>query len=110
MSEAPSPEVAKERNALIAELERAAKQIGDEGYAGWGNTCQSAADYLRREWQPIETAPPQGQLVLFCNMKATEMRHVYFVDWMVGGQFCGNRHNTATHWMHIAASPKTNGN
>lgn len=58
-----------------------------------------------QQWQPIETAP-QGQIALFYDADATEVRHCMFVDWMVDGAFCGNRHHTATHWAPLPAPPK----
>nr|WP_313470794.1 DUF551 domain-containing protein [Stenotrophomonas geniculata] len=56
-------------------------------------------------WKPISSAP-RGTLALFCDMGATEVRNSFFVDWMVDGKFCGNRHHTATHWMPLPEPPK----
>lgn len=55
-------------------------------------------------WQPIETAP-QGQIALFYNANATEVRACMFVDWVVDGAFCGNRFHEATHWTPLPAPP-----
>lgn len=57
------------------------------------------------QWQPIESIP-NGQLALFCDMAAAELRSSFFVDWVVDGKFCGNRHHTATHWMPLPAAPE----
>lgn len=56
-------------------------------------------------WQPIETAP-RGAIALFCDMGADEVRHLFFVDWMVDGAFCGDRLRKATHWMPLPEPPK----
>lgn len=56
------------------------------------------------EWQPIETAR-NGELSLFCDMGASELRNSFFVDWVVDGKFCGNKYRTATHWMPLPAPP-----
>lgn len=62
------------------------------------------AESKAQAWQPIETAP-QGQIALFYDANATEVRGCMFVDWMVDGAFCGNRHHVATHWMSLPAAP-----
>lgn len=65
----------------------------------------TAAMEDRMTWKPISSAP-RGTLALFCDMSATEVRNSFFVDWMVDGRFCGNRHHTATHWMPLPEPPK----
>lgn len=55
-------------------------------------------------WKEIEKNQNTG-LALFCDMNAMELRHSYFVDWMVNGKFCGNRHHTATHWHPLPDPP-----
>lgn len=70
--------------------------------------AQAYADARVREalqWKPIDTAP-QGQIALFYDANATVVRHCMFVDWMVDGAFCGNRHHTATHWAPLPAPPQ----
>lgn len=58
------------------------------------------------EWLPIESAPA-GQICLFCDKDSQELRHCFFVDWMVSGKFFGeNRHRKATHWMPLPGFPK----
>lgn len=66
---------------------------------------RAAAAALSPQWQAIETIP-NGQLALFCDMSATELRSSFFVDWVVDGKFCGNRHHTATHWQLLPAAPE----
>lgn len=61
--------------------------------------------HQRQQWRPIETAPC-GQLALFYDANATEVRHCMFVDWFVDGAFCGNRHHTATHWQPLPPPPE----
>ena len=56
------------------------------------------------EWKSFDTAP-QGELALFCDMSAGDLRYSFFVDWVVDGKFCGNRHHTATHWMPLPPAP-----
>jgi hypothetical protein len=61
----------------------------------------------KQQWQPIETCP-NGTMVLFCSMAATEARHWCWVDWMADGKFMSHRHTPAkpTHWMYLPAPPK----
>lgn len=57
-------------------------------------------------WMPIATAPKDGVLSLFCDMGTSQLRHTFFVDWMVSGKFCGDhKHRLATHWMPLPATP-----
>lgn len=69
------------------------------------DSSASAWNTRAPQWQPIESAP-NGQLALFCDMSATELRSSFFVDWVVEGKFCGNRHHTATHWQPLPAAPE----
>ena len=62
-----------------------------EGMAGWISLS--------------EQQPEDGVLKLFCNMKAESLAATFFVDWMVGGKFCGNRHNSATHYQELPPFP-----
>jgi hypothetical protein len=56
------------------------------------------------DWQPIVTAP-SGVVSLFCDMDADEIRHLFFVDWVVDGSFCGDSRRKATHWMPLPELP-----
>lgn len=51
-------------------------------------------------WKPISSAP-RGTLALFCDMNATEVRDMAFVDWIVDGKFCRDPKRKATHWKLI---------
>jgi len=60
------------------------------------------------EWQPIETAPKDGAILMFCSMHRT----VFVTHWgevekglygWVGEYFCSG---SATHWMPLPAPPK----
>jgi len=62
------------------------------------------AELQARQWMPIESCP-RGQLALFYDANATEVRNCMFVDWMVDGEFCGNRHHEASHWMPLPPAP-----
>lgn len=59
----------------------------------------------KAQWLPIEKAL-SGQLALFYDANATEVRKSMFVDWMVDGEFCGNRHHVATHCAPLPAYPQ----
>jgi hypothetical protein len=57
------------------------------------------------QWREIATAP-KGTLILLCSMTATELRHSYFVDWLVDGRLCSGKHTAKpTHWMPLPAPP-----
>lgn len=94
-------------------IESAIKAIHAAGLSDTQSEQFLSNDHLRRivevviseQWEPIETAP-RG-LVLFCDMNASELRNSFFVDWMVDGKFCGNRHHTATHWHPLPNPPET---
>lgn len=122
------------RASLAAGGEPVAYEIKEEGMSSWspctrecyeetkrtgrylglknGIACEVRALYTVPQpahapgdgWMPVEDAP-RGQLMLFCDMNATELRSSFFVDWMVEGSFCGNRHHEATHCRPLPPAP-----
>ena len=58
------------------------------------------------KWQPISTAP-NGTVLLFCSMVATELRDAFYVDWLSDGHLVKQpRLPKPTHWMYIPQLPK----
>lgn len=67
------------------------------------------------EWQPIETAPKDGTLILIYAMSRNE-RECRFIDtafftdektWDgLDMWFCGTSSHPATHWMPLPEPPK----
>jgi hypothetical protein len=63
-------------------------------------------------WLPIATAP-DGVMLLFADMKATEARHWAFCGWRHSGlrgdsvQMPDNTARSATHWQHLPAPPRS---
>jgi hypothetical protein len=57
-------------------------------------------------WLPMATAP-DGEMLLFLDMAAQEVRHMYFCGWRHNGlradsvQMPDNTARSATHWMRI---------
>lgn len=69
------------------------------------------------EWQPIETAPKDGQCFLACCWLEDEDRAFYqLIGWDVYAEMCGRKEgwrNTCnevwdgfTHWMPLPEPPK----
>ncbi len=64
------------------------------------------SDVFAWQWQDISTAP-DGVLLLFCSMTATELRDAFYVDWVVGGRLCsGVKRAAPTHWVSLPDYPK----
>jgi|GEM_PF-4514787 len=82
-------------HSIVESIEQAVLQ--SEQVQAWKKDAQ--------QWQPIETAP-QGQIALFFDAKAAQVRNCMFVDWVVEGKFCGDRQRTATHWMPLPPPPQ----
>lgn len=60
------------------------------------------------EWQPISTAPRDGNPIL----AAEDGYAPYVVEWFDGGQaWIGADHGYVypTHWMHLPAPPQSKG-
>ena len=70
------------------------------------------------EWQPIETAPKDGESILvfnsygisevqWCNEQDYDVPHDWwYIDGMKAGYF-GLRGDEPTHWMPLPAPPST---
>lgn len=86
-----------QQRALAARLSREAQAEAKR--------VNAAAD----SWRQIEPPPPDGVLTLFFDKHAASVSSCFFVDWMVGGKFCGNRYHTATHWMPLPHPPSDTG-
>jgi len=58
------------------------------------------------QWQPIATAP-SGTVILCCAMASTEVRTLFYVDWIVDGKLCYDRSRPKpTHWMPLPSPPE----
>ena len=68
------------------------------------------------EWQPIETAPKDGTLILGawqCLNKTWDMNAMFYSEeggdgWWV--EYHGDYQHDPTHWMPLPEPPKENGN
>lgn len=98
----------KARELLAAEAEKGGypetAKAYQEGMLDTNPSMRALVAALSPQWKTIESIP-NGQLALFCDMGSAELRNSFFVDWMVDGKFCGNRHHTATHWMPLPEAP-----
>lgn len=97
----------------------AADEIRREGHAGWGNTCEQAADAIdawQSGWQPIETAPRDGTRVLLARCRddgSYEWMYVAWcrrTQWRISENVARNYYSTVdsepTHWQPLPDPPK----
>jgi hypothetical protein len=57
-------------------------------------------------WIAMDTAPPpNGAMVLFCSMTATQVRDWCFVDWQASGRLMLHPKHNPTHWMPLPNPP-----
>lgn len=71
-----------------------------------GRILSVIAEFEYPQWQPIETAPKDGQYILACDEDATLVTH-----WMEGGWYEGeDRYEyfywEPSHWMALPAKPE----
>jgi hypothetical protein len=102
------------RDDLVELLEAQAREIAQAGHNGWGNTMLEAAAEIaalraQQAWQPIETAPQDGTLII---VYAETPEHARWPDqsldlpplvtlcaWHPDTGFCVCEIREPTHWM-----------